>query len=255
MNNPARPRIGSVPFLNSAPLTHGIEGDTIFAPPSALAKLLHEGEVDAALLSVTAVLLTEGYDILDGIAVASHGAVRSVFLAHRRPIEEAKAIYCDTASLTSVNLLRVLLSQRGLAPQLLPLEDPGTAANHDFVLLIGNAGLDFLDSPHDHTIWDLGAAWHELTGLPFVYAVWALRRGAHDAALRQKLRQARARGLGDLQQIIASYPRYDESTRRTYLTSNLHYGLENPEKSGLARFTALLRKSAVGRVYDPAYVR
>ncbi len=255
MSDAASLRIGSVPYLNSVPLTRGIESETVFATPPKLAALLHAGQLDAALLSVTAVLFEDGYDILDGVAVASNGPVKSVFLAHRRPVEEAREIFCDTASLTSVNLLRVVLAERGLQPQLLPLEDYARAHEHDFVLLIGNAALDFLSAPHDHAVWDLGQAWHELTGLPFVYAVWALRRGAHDASLLEKLRRAKFRGLAELEEIIATYPAYDAALRRAYLDGHIYYGLDNAEKAGLARFIALLRKSGAGRIHDPRYVR
>ena len=61
----------------------------------------------AALLSVTEMLFHDGYDILDGVAVASRGAVKSVFLAHRQPLAEIETIHCDTASLTSVNMINV----------------------------------------------------------------------------------------------------------------------------------------------------
>ena len=74
--------------------------------------------MDAALVSVTEALLHDRYDILDGIAVASLGEVQSVFLAHRQPLEEVREIYCDTASLASLNLLKVLLAERGLKPAL-----------------------------------------------------------------------------------------------------------------------------------------
>src|SRR6185436_5986474 len=119
---------------------------------------------------------------------ASLGQVVSVFLAHRKPIEEAKEIYCDTASLTSVNLLKVLLSERGLKPEFKPLESYAAAKDHDFVLLIGNAAIDFARAGNKHELWDLGAAWYELTKLPFVYAVWALRRGVENERLRRILR-------------------------------------------------------------------
>ena len=191
-------RIGSVPYLNSVPLTCGIENETEFIVPSALAEKLRAGNLDAALVSVTEVLLNEGYEILDGVAVASNGPVASVFLAHRQPLEAIETIHCDTASLTSVNLLRVLLAERGLRPAFEPLPDYQQAMDLENVLLIGNPGIDFLRAPHDHTLWDLGEAWHELTGLPFVYAVWALRRGYHDPALRNKLRTAKKQGLDRL---------------------------------------------------------
>ena len=162
MSEQSANRIGSVPYLNSVPLTYGIEEETSFEVPSKLAELLRADELDAALVSITEVLFHEGYDVLDSVAVASHGPVKSVFLAHRQSLEEIQTIHCDTASLTSVNLLRVLLAERSLAPAFEPLPNYAHAAELDNVLLIGNPGIDFLRAPHEHAIWDLGAAWHEL---------------------------------------------------------------------------------------------
>src|SRR5437870_5365409 len=152
-------RVGSVPYLNAVPLTRGLEEQIIFVTPSKLAEMLKRDELDAALVSVTEVLFNDRYDVLDGIAIASLGEVQSVLIAHGRPIEEAKEIFCDTASLTSVNLLRVLLAERGLRPEFKPLENYAAVKEKNFVLLIGDPALDFLLGPHEHEIWDLGAAW------------------------------------------------------------------------------------------------
>ena len=243
-------RIGSVPYLNAVPLTCGIEQETEFVVPSKLADILRAGGLDAALVSVTEVIFNDGYDVLDGVAVASRGAVKSVFLAHRQPLEEIEIIYCDTASLTSVNLLRVLLAERGLRPAFEPLPDYPRAELLPNVLLIGNPGIDFLRAPHDHAVWDLGAAWGELTGLPFVFAVWALRRGHHDAALHAKLHAAKANGLALLEETIADHPDYDLDFRRAYLGGHVKYDLGSDEKAGLARFIALLKKHNGQPVHD-----
>ena len=64
-------RVGSVPYLNAVPLTRGLEDQILFAPPSQLAEMLRRDELDAALVSVTEVLLSDRYDILDGVAIAS----------------------------------------------------------------------------------------------------------------------------------------------------------------------------------------
>src|SRR5438477_9356111 len=110
-------RVGSVRYLDAVPLTRGLEEEVIFATPSKLAEMLQRDELDAALVSVTEVLFHDRYDVLDGIAIASLGEVKSVLLAHRKPLEQAQEIFCDTASLTSVQLLRVLLAERGLHPE------------------------------------------------------------------------------------------------------------------------------------------
>jgi len=247
-------RVGSVRFLNAVPLTRGIEDQVVFATPSELAAMLERAELDAALVSVTEPLLRGCYDILDGVAIASLGEVKSVFLAHRGPIQDAREVFCDTASLASVNLLRVLLAERGVEARFKPLPGYDFAGLPDYALLIGDTALDFSLAPRSHQIWDLGAAWNELTGLPFVYAVWALRRGLENAALRRRLRQARQFGLDTLDSIVRDRPEYDYDFRKDYLGWHIHYHLGADEKRGLARFAELLGKHALGPVFEPRYV-
>jgi chorismate dehydratase len=247
-------RVGSVPYLNAVPLTRGLEDQVIFATPAKLAEMLQRGELDAALVSVTEVLFNDRYDVLDGIAVASLGEVQSVFLAHRRPLAEAREIFCDTASLTSVALLRVLLAEQGLQPEFKPLASYDRAALPDFVLLIGDPALDLLRAPPAHQVWDLGTAWMELTRLPFVYAVWALRRGIENEALRRRLRDAKDFGLETLDNIISERAEYDYHFRKDYLGWHIHYHLGADEKRGLIKFMELLRRHGLGPVYEPSFV-
>jgi chorismate dehydratase len=247
-------RVGSVRYLNAVPLTRGLEDEVVFAVPSELAKMLQRDELDAALVSVTEVLFNDRYDILDGTAIASLGEVKSVLLAHRKPIEEAREIFCDTASLTSVNLLRVLLAERGLKPEFKPLASYDFKSLPDYALLIGDPALDFSLNPHEHEIFDLGAAWFELTALPFVYAVWALRRGKENSRLRRLLTEARMFGLDTMDHIIHSRSEYTEDFRKDYFGWHIHYHLGADEKRGLAKFVELLRKLSLGPVYDPKFV-
>ena len=247
-------RIGSVPYLNAAPLTRDLPGELIFAPPSKLAQMLRRDELDAALVSITEVLLNDRYDILDGIAIASLGEVYSVFLAHKKPIEEAKEIFCDTASLTSVNLLKVLLAERGLKPEFKPLESYAAAKDKDFVLLIGDAAIEFHRASHEHAIFDLGYEWLEMTKLPFVYAVWALRRGIENRELRNELRQAKRFGMETLDYLIETRPEFDEDFRRDYFEWHIHFHLGEDEKRAIAKFCELLRKHNLGPVFEPKFV-
>ncbi len=257
-------RIGSVQYLNAVPLTRGIEDQVIFATPAELAEMLRRDELDAALVSTAEVLLTDRYDILDGVAIASLGEVYSVLLAHRRPLAELKEIFCHTASLSGLNLLKVLLAERGLKPEFKPLPDPQTAAEHDAVLLIGDPAIDFQRSrppsrdsgatSTPHEIFDLGTAWYELTHLPFVFAVWALRRGIENKELRRELLEARQFGLETLDYLIETRAEYDENFRRDYLGWHVHYHLASDEKRGIAKFAELLQKHGLGPVFEPKYV-
>jgi len=247
-------RVGSVRYLNAAPLTRGLEDEIIFAVPSELAKMLQRDELDAALVSITEVLFNDRYDILDGTAIASLGEVKSVLLAHRKPIEDAREIFCDTASLTSVNLLRVLLAERGLKPEFKPLASYDFKALPDYALLIGDPALDFVFSQHEHEILDLGAAWFEMTALPFVYAVWALRRGMENSQLRRQLTEARQFGLDTLDHLIQNRTEYTEDFRKDYFGWHIHYHLGSDEKRGIAKFIELLRKHGLGPVHEPKFV-
>lgn len=247
-------RVGSVGYLNTVPLTRGLEEEVIYATPAKLAEMLQRDELDAALVSVVEVLFNDRYDILDGIAIASLGEVKSVLLAHRKPLSEATEIYCDTASLTSVQLLRVLLAERGLKPEFKPLASYDYAELPDYAMLIGDPALDFALAPHEHEIWDLGAAWFEMTSLPFVYAVWALRRGVENAELRRLLREARDFGSDTLDSIIRTRIEYDYDFRKDYLGWHIHYHLGSDEKRGLAKFIELLRRHDCGSVFEPRFV-
>ncbi len=95
MSGATSPRIGCVPYLNARPLIYGIEDQVMLCTPSRLADLMHRNQFDAGLVPVAEVLRHDQYDLIDGIAIASRGAVASVFLAHRAPIEKLKRMAVD----------------------------------------------------------------------------------------------------------------------------------------------------------------
>lgn len=234
-------RIGSVPYLNAVPLTCGLEERCEFLPPSSLAVALRTGRLDAALLSVTEALFAPGHPIVDGVAIASDGPVFSVFLAHQDPLDERLTeVHLDPASCTSVNLLRVLLAARGLSPRFSPLAGYDRDRMPRNVLLIGDPAIGFALGSHPHRIWDLGAAWKEWTGLPFVYAVWAVREAAATRELADGLRQARERGLAKLAEWVDHRPEFTREFRQAYLGGHIRYGLGDREKAGIERFRQAL---------------
>lgn len=80
-----QPRIGGISYLNVRPLVYGIEDQVSYCEPSRLADLMHRKQFDVGIVPIAEVLLHDQYDVLDGIAIAARGAVRSVFLTHRVP--------------------------------------------------------------------------------------------------------------------------------------------------------------------------
>ena len=111
-----------------------------------------------------------------------------------------------------------------------------------------------VDGSPSHQIWDLGAAWFELTKLPFVYAVWVLQRGIENSELKRQLREAKAFGLDTLDHIINTRPEFDLEFRKDYLGWHIHFHLGTDEKRGIGRFVELLKKHHPGPVYDPRFV-
>ena len=166
--------------------------------PSRCAERLAEGDADLGLIPVGAYAASaEELRIVPGIAIASHGAVRTVLLVGEVPWEEMTEIALDGASRSSAMLLKLLCHERGLAPQFREVaHDEVLAAAHGTTgaLVIGDAG--FAAGGRFAHVQDLGAAWLALTGLPFVYAVWAGRPGAVDAEAIAALQKSLADGLG-----------------------------------------------------------
>lgn len=230
--------IGSVPYLNAKPLVFGLRGVT-YHVPSLLAQRFAAGAFDAALLPVFELLEEGGGIVVDGVAIGARGPVTSVFVAHRGELRDAARIVLDAASRTSVHLLRVLLAESGLGH--IPCVEP-PAHRDDARLLIGDPALRFRDTAGaGWNFLDLGAAWWDLTRLPFVFAVWGIKPGDPDpASIASELRNVARAGLAARPHIASAEP--DPTAALDYLTGSIHYELGGPERDAIVQFDALCRK-------------
>src|SRR5260370_12458299 len=111
-------RIGCVKYLNALPLIRGWAGEVDFDHPSALCQRLANGELDVALVSSFEFLRNPLYRIVDDVSISSDGPIYSVVLAHYGELSDIQEIELDPASQTSINLLRCLLAELGMNPQL-----------------------------------------------------------------------------------------------------------------------------------------
>ena len=252
-------RISAVSFLNARPITYGLEqalgsaGDRFelsFDLPSRCAERLAEGDADLGLIPVGAYAAsTEELRIVPGIAIASHGAVRTVLLVGEVPWGEMTEIALDGASRSSAMLLKLLCHERGLAPRFREIaHDEVLAAAHGTTgaLVIGDAG--FAAAGRFTHVEDLGAAWQALTGLPFVYAVWAGRPGAVDAEAVAALQRSLGDGLGARPLIARAHAEAhggDPVVYESYLSQNIHYRLGAEELSGMAAFFSRARAAGL----------
>jgi predicted solute-binding protein len=241
-------RIGSVPYLNARPLIYGMEGVAL-VPPSRLAEQMHRGEIDLGLVPIAEVLAHNQYDIVDGIAIASLGHVASVYLAHRVPLQRIRRVAVDTASRTSAWLVRVILKHGyHLEPEFYPMPAGATLDDHEAMMLIGDDAILYALRNGSPPVLDLGAAWLDLTGLPFVYAVWALQTGlrgnllAPDKSIAQLLREVKANGLANLENVVQDSHEGTAAFRREYLTRNVRFDLGQLEKKAISRFQKYLHE-------------
>ncbi len=235
-------RIGCVQYLNAQPLIFGYDGEVIFDHPSELARMLARGDIDAGLVPIFEALDAREYAAVDGVAIACDGPVFSVFLAHRGPLADVRTVALDPASLTSVNLLKVLLTEfHGLHPEFIDARESGVA---DAQLLIGNQAIEFRRAHAGaEEFLDLGEEWKRCTGLPFVFALWLLRPDlGHLAEIAGAFRALQEDGLARRPEIVASVPDFDAEFRLRYLTEHIRFGLGAREKAAIEKFRELLCK-------------
>ncbi|MEO5722594.1 MAG: menaquinone biosynthesis protein [Chthoniobacterales bacterium] len=242
--DPHAVRVGCVQYLNAQPLIHGWPGQVAFDHPAALCQQLAAGELDVACVSSFEYLRDPTLSIVDGVSVAADGAVHSVFVAHRGPFEEIEAIALDPASCTSVNLLRVLLAERGLSPR---IADASSFSGPHARLLIGDQAIRFREKHGaQFDYWDLGAEWKRATGLPFVFALWLIRSEVDDAsAIAEAIRARRDANLQALEEVIAAQRDFSADFCKFYLRECLCFGFADREKAGLLRFRALCENNGL----------
>ncbi|MBI1920910.1 MAG: menaquinone biosynthesis protein [Geobacter sp.] len=184
-------RIGQIDYANCVPIFTMLRERFdcagyrfVTGIPSELNAMLSRGEIDVSpSSSIEYGKASDRYMLLPDLSISSVGPVKSVFLFSRVPIEELSGarIALTTESDTSVNLLRIILARRyGFINSFVRCPAPLLDALRDFpaMLQIGDAALRSASQPTDLHVYDLGELWHDFTGLPFVFALWIIRRDA-----------------------------------------------------------------------------
>lgn len=251
-------RLGRIPWINCLPVTGAIDrgivrvdAELVTGTASELNDLLAAGELDASVVSaVEYARHAAKYHLLPDLAVSADGAVHSVALFSRRPVEDLDGVTVlrTASSRTSVLLLELLCLRRwGVRPTFATVRAESADLEalaglpHEAVLVIGDAALQLRARETYAWVYDLGTEWKAWTGLPFVFAVWAVRRelplpAVH--ALHRQLLASRAWGLAHLDLLAADASGTTgvaEETCRAYLGS-LEYALGGAELEGLTTF-------------------
>jgi len=244
-------RVASVSYLNAKPLIHGLDAvpgvELALDVPSRLAAGLVEGRSDVALLPVIDYQRIPNLRLVTAGGIGCDGPTLTVRIFSGRPIAAIRTLACDGDSSTSVALARIILAERyGIRPRF--IEWPGVTARHyDATLLIGDKVVCQEPAGMDHQL-DLGAAWKELTGLPFVFAMWTARAGVDLGDLPRRLEEAKERGLEHAREIVTRYaiPRgWPEGVALQYLTVYLRYDVTPRHLEAVRLFHELAAKHGV----------
>jgi chorismate dehydratase len=252
-----RIRIGAVNYLNTKPLIYDLdslapEAELVLDVPSRLADGLADGRLDVALIPAIEYFRGGPYTIVPDIAIASRGPVLSVTLFSRTPWTGIRRVALDEGSRTSAALAQVLLRRRyGVRPEViqLPVDRAAEEADADAVLLIGDRAMRACLPGFAHA-FDLGQEWHDWTGLPFVYAFWAVRDGLELGPVEEALAEAKRRGcarLGEIAYREAPHLGLDAGYCRRYLANIIHFDLGAREQAGLHHYYLLACELGLAR--------
>ncbi|HMP78837.1 MAG TPA: menaquinone biosynthesis protein [Pirellulaceae bacterium] len=238
--------LGAVSYFNTVALVYEIERQLPeyrieFDLPSRLCRRLSTRELDVALIPVVDALSHPDWAIVSDACIACRGPVWSVKLLSRVPFPRIQTLALDEGSRTSIALARLILTEQfGVVPSCtkLAIDDDYFATRTDAVLVIGDRAMHDNTSTFPH-IMDLGEAWRDWTGLPFVFAVWTAHHQIERAELATVLSSARDRGVANASRIAneraAEYGLTVDQAKR-YLTEHLHFVLGPAEREGLSLF-------------------
>jgi chorismate dehydratase len=251
-------RLGRIPWINCYPVYSAIDrglvpvaADLVTGTAADLNDLLAAGELDVSVVSaVEYARNAAAYHLLPDLAITSDGPVHSVVLFSRRPVHEldGATVLRTSSSRTSVLLLELLCRHRfRVRPRFATVRAESSDLEalrgfpHEAVLVIGDAALLLASEGRYPYVVDLGTAWKEWTGLPFVFAVWAARREAdHGAvqAIHRALLASRTWGLAHLDELAeaaSANTGIAPAVCRAYL-GDLDYALSYRHLAGLTDF-------------------
>lgn len=240
------PTITAVSYLNTIPFVYGLKhadnlrAELLLAPPAECAKNYIEGKADIALLPVAVVPQLSNTNIITDYCIGAVGAVRTVVVVSNEPITQAKRVWLDAHSRTSVQLCGYLAAHKWhISPEWLHMEDYARVESPevgDAFLLIGDKVFGY-EGRFKYT-YDLAIEWREVTKLPFAFAVWVARKGV-SYEITDELQRALTFGIEHIWEAVteSSYMGADNGiTAYDYLTRNIDFILDEEKHKALKKF-------------------
>lgn len=237
-------------YLNTKPLIYGFEKGMmkeevvlVMDYPANIASMLLKDEIDIGLVPVAILPALKEYYLISDYCIACDGEVASVCLLSEVPVNEIQTVLLDYQSKTSVALLKLLLKEHwNIKPKLVDtvqgyeLSISGTTAG----LVIGDRALE--QRNRSKYCYDLGQAWKELTGLPFVFAVWVSNKSM-DKQFIKKFNMTNDLGITHIEEVIklSNFLSFD---LKLYYTKYIKYIIDNKKQNGLNEFLNRIEKQS-----------
>jgi len=249
-------KISVVSYLNSAPLVHGIRHSeelkdysvSLDIPAAGAAKLAN-GEVDIALVPVGAFPETGQVEWVGNYCIGVEGPVRTVCLFSEVPLEKIRKVWLDPHSRTSVQLIRILAREHWnceweFIPASEGFEYRSIKGDHAGVC-IGDK-VFAIESSYPYR-YDLAEEWIRFSGLPFVFAAWAVKLPIDPDVIRQldRAQKSGIKAIPDIARDWSAKISLPESEIRDYLTRNISYPFSQDKRAGMARFFSLIQNQSL----------
>mgnify|MGYP001037738904 CR=1 FL=1 len=241
-------RLGLVPYLNVQPMVYGLHESfpqlqLQSAVPRKLERMLANDQINLGIVPVFSAFMDPARAIYAAPVIGSDGPVYSVLIVSQQPMEQLHRIWRDPHSLTSNALAAVLLKNHWkldlsrLADAISPELRQGEGR-----VIIGDPAIR--ERRHFQYVYDLGEAWKQWTGLPFVFAAWIGRDGQHIGQLREALMIMVKRNMQRLPEVVHSYATLHELPAEelvVYLRDYLTFNFDAREHQAIERFHAECR--------------
>lgn len=239
-------KVGIVNYLNAKPLIYGIQRAPVVDQllliddyPANIARMLVEGTIDVGLVPVAVIPHLKEHHIITDYCIGCEGPVASVAIFSEVPLEKVEKVLLDYQSRTSVALAKVLLRKFWkMDVELVDTKDDyrsqikGTTAG----VVIGDRALE--QRKRSAYIYDLGEAWIEMTGSPFVFAAWVSNKPL-PVDFIEAFNAANKLGLQHIDDAVAENP-YPVFDLHAYYTKHISYELTPEKRKGLEKFLAFL---------------
>lgn len=250
LNELEKIKVGIVNYLNTKPLIYGLQQSPVMNDieligdyPANIARLLLEDKIDMGLVPVAVIPRLQEYHINTDWCIGCDGPVASVCLFSEVPVEQIETVLLDYQSRTSVALAKILLRDHWkIQPRLIDTKTDfrGEIKGATAGVVIGDRALEQRNK--SAYVYDLGQAWKEMTGLPFVFAAWVSNKKL-PADFIASFNEANQAGVNCIPSVVATTP-YPTFDLHAYYTRYISYQLDASKRKALKLFLAKLAEPA-----------